>query len=83
MENKRFNQMATIQSTFDRCEAEGIGLSKNFIRTAILTGQIPSVLVGNRTRLINWNHILAFIETGTPQKEEKPELGVIRRIEVL
>ena len=81
MENKRWNQMATTQATADRCEALGIGLSRNFIRTAILTGQIPSVLVGNRTRLINWNHILAFIEAGTPIKEETHEPGVIRRIE--
>lgn len=81
MEAKRFCQMASIQATFERCQAEGIGLSRNFIRTAVLTGQIPSVLTGNRTRLINWFHLMAFIETGTPIKEETHEPGVIRRIE--
>jgi hypothetical protein len=81
MENKRWNQMASIQSTFERCQAEGIGLSRNFIRTAVLTGQIPSVLTGNRTRLINWSHLMTFIENGTPTKEETHEPGVIRRIE--
>lgn len=81
METKRFCQMGSIQSTFERCQAEGIGLSRNFIRNAVLTGQIPSVLTGNRTRLINWSHLMAFIETGTPTKEDQYETGVIRRIE--
>lgn len=83
-EEKKWTTMATIGRTFERAEAEGLGISKNLIRSLAKSGEIPSVLVGNNTRLINFELLLAFLYAENQPKEGpcKKDPGTIRRIEV-
>ena len=83
-EQKKWTTMATIQRSFERAEAEGLGISRNLIRSLALSGEIPSVHVGNNTRLINWHVLMDYLYAGTQQKKEarKTNPGAIRRIEV-
>ena len=80
MEGK-WMKMATIAKTYERCEAEGIGISRNLIRQLVLTGTINSVKVGKSTHLINWDQLILFLTQGTPREADVNEQGLIRRIE--
>lgn len=64
---KHFTKMATIAKTFERCEAERIGISKNLIRGLAKAGKIPCVLVGESTLLINYDGLIDYLNTGTQQ----------------
>lgn len=81
MNEKKFTKMATIAKTHERCEAEGIGISKNLIRQLVLTRTIPVVRVGKNTHLINWDQLIQFLEDGTPQHRTEDN-GSIRRINI-
>jgi len=82
MNDKKFTKMATIAKTYERCEAEGIGISKNLIRQLVLTRTIPTVRVGKNTHLINYDQLMQFLENGTPQQRNASD-GSIRRIEAI
>ncbi len=80
---QKWTTMATIQRTFERAEAEGLGVSKNLLRQLCLTNQISPVIVGKRSFLINWNNLLTYLQTGSVKpKVEAPDDGKIHRIEV-
>lgn len=72
--------MNTINETFERAQAENIGVSKNFIRQAVRSGSLPAVRAGNKA-LINWNTFTTFLETPAPVEPE-PSAGGIRKIGV-
>ena len=74
--------MNTIAGTYERCQSEGVGISRNLIRELALSGTIPTVLVGKNTRLINFDVLMNFLNTGTPEKKPEYNASDIRRIEV-
>lgn len=84
MNERKWTTMATIGGTFERAQAEGLGLSRNLIRNLALSGEIPTVKVGTNTRLINWYVLMDYLYQGTPPKEDarQKDPGVLRRIEV-
>lgn len=71
--------MNTVNETFERAQAENIGVSKNFIRQAVRSGSLPCVRAGAKY-LINWNTFISFLENPPPL--EQPDQGAkgIRRV---
>lgn len=65
-----YNKMATIQKTYERCQSEGIGISRNLIRNLAISGEVPCVLAGT-TRLLNYDKLLEYLETGTVKNPPK------------
>ena len=76
--NKKWTMMATIQETYNRAAYENLGISRNFIREAVLTGKLPCVMAGTK-RLINWNVLLDFLGSGNSKQSETTE-GQIRAL---
>jgi hypothetical protein len=76
-----FTKIATISKTFERCQAENIGISKHLIRSLSASGQIPTIMAG-KTRLINYDVLMEFLNTGSIQRavNKTPEAGGIRPI---
>ena len=76
-----FTKIATISKTFERCQAENIGISKHLIRSLAASGQIPSIKAGTTT-LINYDVLMEFLNNGTVQHPETkvPEVGKVRPI---
>lgn len=66
-------KMNTISGTYERCQAENIGISKNLIRQLALNGTIPTVLVGKKTHLINYDILMEYLKTGTVTKDKSIE----------
>ena len=59
-----YKKMGTIRTTFERCKAENIGVSRNFIRELAISGRIPSIMAG-KTRLINFDILMEYLNSGT------------------
>ena len=79
MENKQL--MNTIERTFERAQSESLGVSKHFIRQAVLSGDLPSIRAGNRY-LINYELFLNYIystETIIHNKREKDKLQFLSK----
>ena len=57
----------------------GTAITKNAIRTKVLTGEIPSVQVG-RKRLINYDDFVERISKPALSVATRADYGVIRRI---
>ena len=57
----------------------GTAITKNAIRTKVLTGEIPSVQVG-RKRLINYDMFLEVISNPSTQPPVQADYGTIRRV---
>ncbi len=76
-----FTKIATISKTFERCQAENIGISKHLIRQLCASGQIPTIKAGT-TNLINYDLLMEFLNTGTVQRPEfkAPEVGKVKPI---
>ena len=76
-----FTKIATISKTYERCQAENIGISKHLIRSLAASEQIPSIMAG-KTRLINYDVLMEFLNTGSIQKPKfmGPEVGCIKPI---
>ncbi|MDD4592241.1 MAG: hypothetical protein PHG06_17715 [Parabacteroides sp.] len=74
-----FTKIATINKTFERCQAENIGISKHLIRQLASSGQIPSIMAG-KTRLINYDLLLDFLNNGTVQTPQSETAGHIKPI---
>ena len=62
--------MNTINGTFKRCEREGIGISKNLLRSLVKSNIIPYVRVGNNQVLINFEVLKDYLTAGTVQSFE-------------
>lgn len=73
-------RMRTAQGVLDEIKAQdpGTEVRMYYIRRIIKTKQVPVIEVG-RKKLVNVDHVLAFLEAGSIDKEEKT-LGVIRRV---
>ena len=83
MPERKWTKMASIARTFQRAEAEGLGISQHMIRQLCISGEINPVVVGKRTYLVNWDNLLNYLETGSVKsKKETPDDGKIHRIEV-
>lgn len=72
--------MNSIQGTYERCQAENIGLSKNLLRNLIKSDTIPCVRVGKNQVLINYDVLMEYLNTGTVQSTKQKEYGVIRPV---
>lgn len=56
-------ELATIQTTAERCKQEGIGFSESALRMLVKNGDIPACRIGKKV-LIYWPNVLRFIEHG-------------------
>ncbi len=72
--------MNTINGTYERAVKEGLGISKNLLRSLVKSNTIPYVRVGNNQVLINFSVLQNFLITGTAQPPELKANGEIRRI---
>jgi excisionase family DNA binding protein len=70
----------TINGTFDRCQRENIGISKNLLRSLVKSNTIPYVKVGNNQTLINFEVLKAFLFTGNATAAQPQPAGQIRPI---
>lgn len=84
MTEKKWPMMATIQGTYERAQAENIGISRNAIRELVLSGAIPSVRIGEKQsmRLVNYQVFLDFIFGNSVNTTKQPQPGQIRKINV-
>ena len=57
----------------------GTSISRNAIRTMVLSGRIPHVSVGSK-RLIDFDRMLDILQNPPAQISEQSELGTIRRV---
>lgn len=53
----------------------------HYIRHLIHTNQVPVVPVG-RKKLVDVDAVIAHLAAGSPVKEDRPQLGQIRRVAV-
>ena len=58
--------MGTINSTYNRANEEGLGISKNLLRSLVKSNTLPHVKVGENQVLINYDVLRAFLFTGSP-----------------
>lgn len=72
--------MNTINGTFERCQKENIGISKNLIRSMVKSNTIPYVRVGSNQVLINFEVLKNYLSTGTVQTPESRSNREIRPI---
>lgn len=63
-------------------EDPGTCISEHYIRNLVKRGVIPSVSVGKRHRLINYDKLLEYLENPMEPEEDEGEdaVGGIRRI---
>ena len=73
-----YTKIATISKTFERCEAEHIGVSKHLLRSLVKSGQLPVVWAGN-VALINWDTLQALLN-GEIQPQRSEVTGQIKPI---
>ncbi len=74
------SKMNSINETTRLCKERNIGVTRNMLRKWALDGVIPSVRIGRRV-LINWDALMAYLDTNTLHREEpQVQSGVIRRI---
>jgi hypothetical protein len=73
-----YTKIATINKTFERCQAENIGISKHLIRSLASSGQIPTIQAG-KTKLVNYEILMEFLN-GTIQPRQPEIAGQIRPI---
>ena len=72
--------LASIQTTAQRCKQEGIPLSETALRRFVKCGDIPAVWIGNKA-LVLWGNVLRFIERGNgPELIQSEQSGTIRQI---
>ncbi len=71
--------MDPLDRTYEKTIEDGLGISRNAIRELVLTGQLPCVRIGKK-RLINYNVLLALLQTGTIEntKQENVETALRR-----
>ncbi len=71
--------MDVLDRTYEKACEDGLGISRNAIRELVLTGQLPCVRIGKK-RLINYNVLLALLQTGTVEnaKQENVETALRR-----
>lgn len=72
--------MATITTTFERCQADNLGISKNLLRQLVKSGEIPSILVGKSTRLINYDLLLKYLNGEATIRETHQRHDDISRV---
>ena len=61
--DKNWTSTATIDKTYERAKAEGLGLSKNFIRQKCLDGSLKTTRVGVKY-YIYWPNLIKLLENG-------------------
>jgi hypothetical protein len=74
----------TIQDTYERAKAEGIGVSMNFIRRMCLEGKLKHCRSGNKI-LIFYPNLLDLLRNGMETAETEPKnqkYGEIRQLPV-
>lgn len=81
MEQMTEKLMSTIDGTYERAKRENIGVTRNFIRQAAISGAIPVVKAG-KVYLINWNNFMSFLSgSGSVSTTKGPEVvNGIRRV---
>lgn len=72
--------MNTINGTYERAVKEGLGISKNLLRSLIKSNTIPYVKVGNNQVLINFEVLQNFLVTGNATAPQPETAGQIRPI---
>ena len=72
--------MNTINGTYERAVKEGLGISKNLLRSLVKSNTIPYVKVGNNQVLINFSVLQNFLITGNATAPEQKVVGEIRPI---
>lgn len=70
--------LASIHKTALRCKQEGVGLSECAIRGLVKSGDIPSVVIGNKS-LVYWPNLIQFVAQGNNGMSETPN-GPIRQV---
>jgi len=72
--------MNTINGTYDRAAREGLGISKNLLRSLVKSNTIPYVKVGNNQVLINFETLKTFLFTGNATTPQSKTAGQIPQI---
>lgn len=72
--------MNTINGTYERCQMENIGISKNLIRSLVKSGTIPYVRVGSNQVLINFEVLINYLVTGSVDLNETTTANEIRPV---
>lgn len=65
-----YTMMNTIQKTYERCKAENIGISLNYLRYICRNNIIPVCKCGNKY-LINWDVFMKYLN-GELVSESEP-----------
>ena len=65
-----FKKMGTISTTYQRCLAENVGISKHLIRELATSGRIPSIMAGT-TRIISFDVLMEYLDSGIVKGSEK------------
>ena len=72
--------MNTINGTYNRCQLENIGISKNLLRSMVKDGIIACVHVGKNQVLINYDVLMSYLNTGGVQTSTPEVSGDIRPV---
>jgi excisionase family DNA binding protein len=59
----QFTEVATIEKTYERSEAENLGINRTFLRRHCIDGSLKAVKSGTKY-LIYWPNLLRLLENG-------------------
>ena len=76
---KQKQLMNSIERTFARAQAENLGVSRHFIRMAVLNGSLPSIRAGKKY-LINWEHFIRYLNATQTISVVDDQSGIVRPV---